>query len=70
MNIKIKVDGKTYTVPRARYVIAKTKQLKEFGYANLTAGEVDLELTKILEGKTLKTGLTVIGGFMVGEVLK
>jgi hypothetical protein len=31
---------------------------------------VDLELTKILEGKTLKTGLTVIGGFMVGEVLK
>lgn len=34
--ITVKIDGKRRIVPRDAYVKAKTKQLREFGCANLT----------------------------------
>lgn len=68
--IKICIDGKTTTVPRAGYVWAKTKNLREFGYDDLTEREVDAQITAILEGKEMGEGLTVIGAFMEDEIVK
>lgn len=53
--------GKIYTND---YIIAKTKQLKEFGYSNLTEQEVENELIKILNEQET----TVIGKFIKNEV--
>lgn len=53
---------------RAAYVTAKTKQLREFGYA-LTEQHVSDQLDMLLAGKKLGTGLTVIGSFMEDEVI-
>lgn len=69
-NLIITIDGKRVPCPRKQYVKAKTRQLKKFGYANLTEEEVDQQVTAVLEGKKLTKGLTVIGGFMQGEISK
>lgn len=56
-------------VPKAAYVTAKTKQLRGFGYADLSEAAVLNQLELVLLGKTLKTGLDVIGGFMIDEII-
>jgi hypothetical protein len=49
--LKLNLDGKKMTVNRKDYVRLKTKDLKGFGYNNLTEQEVDDAVTKALEGK-------------------
>lgn len=68
-NLTIELDGRRMVVPRAAYVKAKTRQLKEFGYGTLTEEGVDEQVTAVLEKKKLLNGLTVIGGFMQDEIL-
>lgn len=65
----VEIDGERMKVPRQTYVQAKLKQLRNFGYAHLTEKEVDEQVTAVLEKKTLMKGLTVIGGFMQGELI-
>lgn len=66
--ICVKIDGRDRIVPRDAYEKAKLKQIREFGYTSLTLSEVEKEVSACLDGKTLKNGLTVIGGFMEREV--
>lgn len=61
-------DGRSGRVDRVQYVRAKAKQLREFGYDNLTEADVDEQIDALLAGKPLGGGLTVIGMFMKGEV--
>lgn len=49
------------------YVKRKTAQLREFGYPDLTEEDVSAEIGKLLDGGG---GLTVIGHFMDGEVVR
>ena len=57
-------------VLREDYVKAKTNQLREFGYDDLTSDHVDAQVTMLLEGrKKLSQGLTVIGMLMEREVI-
>lgn len=67
-NIKVKVDGQWATVPRAAYIKAKTKQLREFGYPTLTEKAVADQLDLVLAGKKVGTGLDVIGAFIEGDI--
>ncbi len=69
MKIAVEIDGKKLIFPREEYVKAKTKQLREFGYTNLTTDEVDKQIDALITGKTFGKGLTVIGGFMQDEIL-
>jgi len=64
--ITFEIDDKILTVYRNEYVTAKTKDLKEFGYQNITEQEVDRQLQKILNGDT---DLSVIGQFMIDEIV-
>lgn len=66
MNIRVNIGGTKGEAPREKYVAAKTRQLREFGYTDLTEKTVDEELSALLAGKPL----TIIGKFMEGEVLK
>ena len=65
MQIKVCIDGQTLTVERSKYTQAKYKQLKKFGYNNLTIKEVETELDAILKGEKL----TVIGMFMKDDII-
>lgn len=67
--LTVVIDYKEAVVPRAAYVKAKTKQLREFGYPELTEAEVDAQIDALLTNKKLGDGLTVIGMFMEDEVL-
>lgn len=67
--LQVCIDGKKLDVSRADYVRAKTKQLLEFGYAGLEEEHVDEQVDAVLQGKKHGCGLTVIGGFMDGEIL-
>ena len=60
MDIQIELEGEEVVVAKKDYVAAKTKDLKEFGYNNLTEQEVEVQLDKIMSGE--KTD--VIGGFI------
>lgn len=62
-------DRRDGMVSRAEYVRAKTKQLQEFGYPNLTENEVDDQVTALQQKKRIGFGLTVIGMFMQDEVI-
>lgn len=53
------------TVARKDYVTAKTKQLREFGYEDLSESHVSEQLDKILADDN---DLTVIGMFMKDEI--
>lgn len=53
------------TVFRLDYVRAKTKQLREFGYSDLTEDHVSEQIDAIL----LDKDLTVIGFFMKDEIV-
>lgn len=66
MNLRVNIDGTKGEVPREKYVAAKTAQLREFGYSDLSEKTVDEELSALLAGKPL----TIIGKFMEGEVVK
>lgn len=69
MKLRLTLDGEYKgEVDRAHYVKAKTKQLREFGYTDLTEKTVDEQVTAVLEGKELMEGMTVIGGFIKGEI--
>ena len=52
-------------IDRDQYVKAKTRQLREFGYNDLTEQQVDEQITKILNGEPLD----VIGLMMEDEVI-
>lgn len=68
--IKIKRDDGIVTVAKADYIVAKTKQLIEFGYPDLAKSHVSDQLKLILSGKTrLDEGLTVIGKFMLDDIV-
>ncbi len=54
-NIKIEVDGKELIVPYNRYVSAKTKDLREFGYEGLKEESVSAQLDLLLGGKKWTT---------------
>lgn len=56
---------KPRTVARKDYVTAKTKQLREFGYEDLSEADVSEQLDKVLANDSK---LTVIGIFMKDEV--
>lgn len=63
--IRITLDGETRSVYAEDYIKAKTKQLQEFGYTNLTEETVRKQLTKVL---AKDKNLDVIGGFIKEEV--
>ncbi len=65
--IKVTLDYNTMRVLKVAYVAAKTRQLRAFGYRELEQAEVATQLELVLEGKTLGTGLTVIGGFIAED---
>jgi hypothetical protein len=68
--IKVKIEGRPAAyVPKAAYVKAKTKQLREFGYGGLKETEVEDQLALVMAGKKIGSGLNVIGGFMVDEII-
>lgn len=64
--IKINLDGETRTVPKKAYIKAKTGDLQNFGYTNLTEKEVEIQLEKILKGEELD----IIGMFMESDIVK
>jgi hypothetical protein len=64
--IKVSVNDKEGFVDKQEYIIAKTKQLQEFGYPSLTAYEVGKQLDKILVGDKK---LSVIGMFMKEDII-
>lgn len=64
-DLKVNLNGKTVTVSRSAYVKAKTAQLREFGYSDLSESAVSEQIDKILAGQKLD----VIGMFMQGEVI-
>lgn len=64
MKISVEIDGKNLSVDRARYALAKLKQLREFGYEDLTLETVQSEISAVIAGDKL----TVIGMFMKDEI--
>lgn len=52
-------------IDRDAYVAAKTKQLRDFGYGDLTEQQVDEQITRILTGQPLD----VIGMMMENEII-
>lgn len=67
--LRIKLEGREYTMPRKAYAIKKTAQLREFGYPSLTVDALEEQIDALMADKKLGDGLTVIGMFMEGEVL-
>jgi len=62
--LQIEIDGKTINISRSRYAAVKLKDLRAFGYSNLTLEEVQSEIDAVIaDGK-----LTVIGMFMQNEI--
>lgn len=66
----VSVDGKTGWTKRADYVRERVRTLREFGYPTLTHEEVEEQVKAVLEKKTFRAGLTVIGMILQKEVLK
>ena len=68
--LRVKIGDREGWADRAAYVHAKTAQLREFGYDNLTEKEVDEQVDALLQGKVFGHGLNVIGKLMEGEVTR
>lgn len=67
MNIRVKLEGRpVFEVDRAAYIKAKTRQLRDFGYRDITERHVGEQVDALLAGKKL----TVIGKFMEDEIIK
>jgi hypothetical protein len=64
--IYINVEGEKRLVRTKDYIKAKTKQLIEFGYPDLTEAEVRDQLVAISKGEEL----SVIGKFMEDDIVK
>jgi len=64
--LTITVNGTNVTVDRTKYAEVKLKQLREFGYNDLTMQEVESEIDMVLNKKEL----TVIGIFMQDEIVE
>lgn len=64
--ITIDLDGRIIKVPKEIYIIAKTKDLRQFGYANLSESEVESQLDKVLAGEELD----IIGMFIEKDIVK
>lgn len=63
--LRVSLDGEApRVVPTERYVIAKTRALKEFGYSNLQTATVREQLQHVLAGHTMDNGLDVVGMFI------
>lgn len=63
MNDTIKLaNGKV--VSKEAYIVAKTKDLIEFGYTDLTNKTVEEQLEKVLKGEEL----SIIGKFIEGDI--
>lgn len=62
-------DCPLQVVPREAYVKAKTKQLRDFGYNDLTEEHVNEQVDAVLAKKEFGDGLTIIGKFMEGELV-
>lgn len=65
--IQTKGDKASRRVAKSDYIAAKTKQLREFGYGNLTESDVAEQLDILLH-KSDDPDLSVIGMMMKGEV--
>ena len=63
--ITVEVDGVRVKISKKKYIKAKTKDLKEFGYPDLTQKHVAEQLEKVLKGQKL----TVIGKFIEGDII-
>jgi len=69
--VTVSLEGEApRTVLTERYVHAKTKALKEFGYGNLLASTVREQLQHALAGHTMEQGLDVIGMFIERDLVK
>lgn len=64
MRLKVEINGRMVTTEREAYVKAKTKQLREFGYSDLSKEHVSEQVDAVLSG----TSLSVIGMFMKEEI--
>lgn len=64
--IKIDLDGRIISVDKEIYIIAKTKDLIEFGYKNLSESEVESQLDKVIKGEEIN----IIGMFIQKDIVK
>ena len=64
--VNLTIDGETRQVLKRDYIRAKTRDLKEYGYASLTEKDVEEQLEKVLANEEL----TVIGMFIQKDILK
>jgi hypothetical protein len=64
--IEFECNGNKVRCSKQAYIVAKTKDLREFGYPTLTEAQVKIQLEKVIAGKTLN----VIGKFIEGDNTK
>ena len=64
--IKVDLEGQVVTITKEKYIKAKTKDLKNFGYANLTEKDVADQLEKVINKETL----SVIGMFIEKDIVQ
>lgn len=64
--VKVNLEGRVTTVSKEKYIKAKTKDLKDFGYTNLTEKDVTDQLEKVLN----KENLSVIGMFIEKDIVQ
>jgi len=62
--IEFECNENTVRCTMQQYIDAKTKDLREFGYSNLTPEHVEQQLQYVLEGRK---PLDVIGNFIEGD---
>lgn len=63
--IKIDLDGRKVVVDKYVYITAKTKDLIEFGYSNLTSNQVSDQLERVLNNQDLDA----IGMFIQKDII-
>lgn len=66
--LEFECNGNTVRVSRQQYIEAKTKDLIEFGYTNLTQKHIETQLEHVLKGED--TALDVIGRFIKSDEVK
>lgn len=63
-SIFVTIDYKRFEVPKKRYIQAKTKDLINFGYPDLTEATIEKELENLLAGGKWTD---VVGGFIEAD---
>jgi len=66
IRVREKDSDREGEVDTAKYVKAKTRDLREFGYSTLTEDEVRSQIIAVLNGEKLN----VIGMFIEGDIVK